>query len=118
VFPAVASTMTPPLWSKPSFSARWIIPIAARSFTLPPGFRYSSLAKTSAQSVGTILRRCSIGVCPTSSVISSATRRDDLDRVGTLQGTTASGDLVIGSSGEVKIWPNGFEYQSLVFADE
>src|SRR5207248_484367 len=66
----------------------------------------------------TILRRCSIGVCPTSSVMSSATRKEDLDRVGTLQGTTASGDLVIRSSGEMKIWPSGSESQSVVFADE
>src|SRR5439155_27037051 len=35
------------------------------------------------------LRR-SIGVCPTSSVISSATRRRALERVGTLQGTEPS----------------------------
>ena len=30
---------------------------------------------------------CSMGVCPTSSVMSSATRREDFDRIGTLQGT-------------------------------
>jgi hypothetical protein len=51
-----------------------MIPIAARSFTLPPGFRYSSLAKTSAEPTGAIRFNLRIGVSPTSWVISSATR--------------------------------------------
>jgi len=44
VFPAVASMMVPPGLSFPERSASSIIPMAARSFTLPPGFMYSSLA--------------------------------------------------------------------------
>src|SRR5579864_8936605 len=87
VFPAVASTMVPPGGSFPSCSARRMMPMAARSFTLPPGFRYSSLAKTSAEPAGTSRFNCSMGVSPTSSVISSATRRWDISDVfeGTLQ---------------------------------
>ena len=57
VLPAVASTMVPPAESFPSRSARVIIPMAARSFTLPPGLMYSSLAKTSAAPGGTRRRR-------------------------------------------------------------
>jgi len=63
--------------------------MAARSFTLPPGFKYSSFAKTSAASDGTMLPSRSIGVSPTNSVIFSATRRRALEEMGTLQGTEA-----------------------------
>jgi hypothetical protein len=48
VFPAVASMIVPPGFSLPSRSARAISPMAARSFTLPPGLRYSSFTKMSA----------------------------------------------------------------------
>src|SRR5262249_46733602 len=75
VFPAVASIIVLPGRSFPSRSAREIMPIAARSFTLPPGFRYASFAKTSELLDGTRRRRCNIGVSPTSSVMLSATRR-------------------------------------------
>src|SRR5271157_1790111 len=65
-----------------------MIPMAARSFTLPPGFRYSSLAKTSADPAGTIRFNCSMGVSPTNWVMSSATRRRDISEFlrRTLQG--------------------------------
>src|ERR1017187_3600094 len=88
-FPAVASTMVPPGASFPSCSARRMMPMAARSFTLPPGFRYSSLANTSADPAGTSRFNCNMGVSPTSWVMSSATRRRDISEVfeGTLQGT-------------------------------
>src|SRR5450759_179987 len=78
VFPAVASMTVPPRFSLPSRSARSIKPMAARSFTLPPGFRYSSLAKISADPGGVSLFICSIGVSPTSLEISSLTRRREL----------------------------------------
>src|SRR5450631_2825299 len=88
VFPAVASTIVPPGLSFPSCSARRMIPMAARSFTLPPGFRYSSLANTCADPAGTIRFNCNMGVSPTSWVMSSATRRRDISEVFeiTLQG--------------------------------
>ena len=61
--------------------------MAARSFTLPPGFRYSSLTNTSADPAGTSFFNCNIGVSPTSFVMSSLTRSRGLDVVeGTLQG--------------------------------
>src|SRR5271157_349294 len=65
-----------------------MIPMAARSFTLPPGFRYSSLAKTSADPAGTIRFNCSMGVSPTNWVMSSVTRRRDISEFlrRTLQG--------------------------------
>src|SRR5215471_14500511 len=94
VLPAVASTIVPPERILPSCSARRMMPIAARSFTLPPGFRYSSLAKRSADPLGTIRFSCSIGVSPTSWVMSSATRRRDIsdDFELTLQGTEDDGN--------------------------
>src|SRR6185437_1198762 len=62
--------------------------MAARSFTLPPGFKYSSLAKMSAAPDGTTRLSCKRGVLPTSFVMSSATRsREASVRVRTLQGT-------------------------------
>src|SRR5439155_13314717 len=64
-----------------------MIPIAARSFTLPPGFKYSSLAKISPLPAGSRRRKWSMGVSPTSSVMFSATRRQALDEIGTLQVT-------------------------------
>src|SRR5437870_852451 len=72
-----------------------MIPMAARSFTLPPGFRYSSFAKTSPEPGATRRLRRSIGVWPTNSVISSATRRQALERIGTLQGTEAEREASI-----------------------
>src|SRR6185436_16868795 len=86
VFPAVASTITAPIFNFPSRSAARMIPIAARSLTLPPGFRYSSFTKTSAEPGPGRLRSRSIGVKPTSSVMFSATRRCGVVE-GTLQGT-------------------------------
>src|SRR5271163_4710901 len=75
VLPAVASTMVPPGASLPCCSARRMIPMAARSFTLPPGFKYSSLAKMSAEPAGTRRLSRRTGVPPTRSVMSSATPR-------------------------------------------
>src|ERR1039458_3090254 len=86
VLPAVASTMVPPGASFPSCSALRMIPMAARSFTLPPGFRYSSLAKMSADPGGASFFICSIGVSPTSFEISSLRRRQErVVDVATLQ---------------------------------
>ena len=38
--------MVPPGWSSPEASAASIIRVAIRSFTDPPGFMYSTLART------------------------------------------------------------------------
>src|SRR5258706_15909501 len=67
--------------------------MAGRSFTLPPGFRYSSLAKISAVPAGASLFICSIGVSPTSFDISSLTRRREFEVVnGTLQSKEQEGE--------------------------
>src|SRR3954462_7292760 len=86
--------MVPPGRSFPSCSARRMIPMAARSFRLPPGLRYSSFAKTSPDPDGTRRLSCSMGVSPTSWVMSSATRRRDISEVFrlTLQGTGDDGN--------------------------
>ena len=47
VLPEVGSTIVPPGWSSPEASAASIIRSAIRSFTEPPGLRYSTLASTS-----------------------------------------------------------------------
>ena len=67
VFPAVGSIINEPGSRTPRRSASRIIPSAARSFTDPPGFMYSSLAKSSAAGGGANLDRRSSGVPPTSS---------------------------------------------------
>src|SRR6266849_3812019 len=89
VLPAVASTIVPPGVRRPSFSAARMIPLAARSFTLPPGLRYSNLAYTAAAPAEASFFNCRIGVSPTSWEISSVTRKRELSMVFvlTLQGT-------------------------------
>jgi hypothetical protein len=68
VLPLVGSTMVPPGCSDPSRSAASIIRTAIRSFTEPPGLRYSTLASTrGVASPGTRDSRTS-GVLPISSV--------------------------------------------------
>ena len=47
MLPLVGSTIVPPGLSRPSRSAASIIRTAMRSFTDPPGFRYSTFARTS-----------------------------------------------------------------------
>ena len=47
VLPEVGSTIVPPGLSSPEASAASIIRTAIRSFTEPPGLRYSTLASTS-----------------------------------------------------------------------
>ncbi len=50
MLPEVGSTIVPPGWSSPDASAASIIRVAMRSFTDPPGFRYSTFARTSGPS--------------------------------------------------------------------
>src|SRR5438067_1273836 len=66
VLPEVGSTIVPPGLSLPSRSAASIIGRPMRSFTEPPGFRYSSLARICAPPRGESLSRRAVGVAPTS----------------------------------------------------
>jgi len=75
------------------------------SFTLPPGFRYSSLAKMSADPGGASFFICSIGVSPTSLEISSLTRRRDFEIiVGTLQSKEREGPASMEGFCNSAIW--------------
>src|SRR5690242_4601601 len=67
VLPEVGSTIVPPGRSFPSRSARSIIGSPIRSFTEPPGFRYSSLASSVGPTSRPSLSSRTIGVAPTSS---------------------------------------------------
>src|SRR6266699_2545577 len=67
VLPEVGSTIVPPGFSLPSRSAASIIGRPMRSFTEPPGFRYSSFARICAPPGGESLSSRTIGVAPTSS---------------------------------------------------
>src|SRR4051812_22598205 len=74
VLPLVASTMTDPDLSVPLFSAAKIMDKAGRSFTLPPGFTYSTLAQIVAPPWGLIRPRRTKGVLAIKLSASSATR--------------------------------------------
>src|SRR5438477_11610625 len=65
VLPEVGSTIVPPGRSFPSRSACSIIGRPIRSFTEPPGFRYSSLARISPPPGGESFGRRTIGLPPT-----------------------------------------------------
>src|SRR6184192_2347900 len=67
VFPDVGSTMVPPGFSSPRRSASSIIRSPIRSFTLPPGFRVSTLARIVGRSPAVIRWSRTSGVCPTAS---------------------------------------------------
>src|SRR4051794_41957319 len=67
VLPDVGSTIVPPGWSFPSCSALSIIARPIRSFTDPPGFRYSSLAISFGLTPRPSASSRTIGVWPTSS---------------------------------------------------
>ncbi len=69
MFPDVGSTIVPPGRSFPSRSAASIIGRPIRSFTEPPGLRYSSFASSCAPPRGVSLSSRTIGVEPTSSRI-------------------------------------------------
>src|SRR4051794_37639384 len=67
VFPEVPSMMVPPGLIFPAFSAASNIVMPMRSFTLPPGLRYSSFASTVARTPRTTRFRRTSGVLPTTS---------------------------------------------------
>ena len=67
MLPEVGSTIVPPGLSSPSRSAASIIASPMRSFTEPPGFRYSSLARIVPGTSGEIRSSRTIGVPPTRS---------------------------------------------------
>ena len=64
MLPLVGSTIVPPGWSRPAFSASSTMRSAMRSFTLPPGLRYSTLASTVAAMPSVTLRSRTRGVLP------------------------------------------------------
>ncbi len=64
VFPEVPSTMVPPGFNTPDFSASSIIFNAIRSFTEFPGLKLSTLAKTKASISEVILLSFTSGVFP------------------------------------------------------
>ncbi len=73
MLPEVGSTIVPPGLSSPDFSAASTIRSAIRSFTDPPGLKYSTFASTagpapSAVSPLVTLRSRTSGVFPTSSM--------------------------------------------------
>ena len=57
MLPEVGSTIVPPGWSSPEASAASIMRMAMRSFTEPPGLRYSTLARTTGPSVALPISR-------------------------------------------------------------
>ena len=67
MLPEVGSTIVPPGFSSPDASAASIIRTAIRSFTEPPGLRYSTLASTSDEVVPTVRLSLTSGVLPISS---------------------------------------------------
>ncbi len=71
VLPEVGSTIVPPGFSSPEASAASIIRMAMRSFTEPPGLKYSTLARTVALIPSVTLLSLTRGVLPTSSMIES-----------------------------------------------
>src|SRR5207248_2609954 len=79
------STIVPPGFSFPSRSAASIIARPIRSLTDPPGFRYSSFARSRAPPSGDSRSRRTIGVSPTRSIsvgYSRATARKPTCRFG------------------------------------
>ena len=68
VLPDVGSTIVPPGRNAPDASAASIIRTAMRSFTDPPGLKYSTLASTCAGAPAVTFRSLSRGVSPMSSV--------------------------------------------------
>jgi hypothetical protein len=74
VFPLVGSTIVPPGRSSPDFSAASIIRSAIRSFTDPPGLKYSTLASTSGSRPAVTADSLTSGVLPISSTIDRAYR--------------------------------------------
>src|SRR5689334_8534293 len=92
VLPDVGSTIVPPGRRCPSRSAASIIARPIRSFTEPPGFRYSSFARIVPGTSREIRSRRTIGVPPTSSSTPGYTR-------GISQRLTASADRLTGRSG-------------------
>src|SRR5437667_1359604 len=75
VLPEVGSTIVPPGRSFPSRSAASSIASPIRSFTEPPGFRYSSFARSSPGTSRLRRSRRTIGVLPTSSRTDGYARR-------------------------------------------
>lgn len=74
VLPLVGSTIVPPGFSSPLCSAASIMRRAMRSFTEPPGLKYSTLARTVAWMPLVTLLSLTSGVLPTRLIIESWNR--------------------------------------------
>ena len=72
MLPEVGSTIVPPGLSSPEASAASIIRTAIRSFTEPPGLKYSTLASTSGLAPSVVFPSFTSGVLPTRSRRDSA----------------------------------------------
>ena len=64
MLPEVGSTIVPPGLSSPDSSAASTIRVAIRSFTDPPGLRYSTFASTSGVAPSVVRPSLSSGVSP------------------------------------------------------
>ena len=71
MLPQVGSTIVPPGFSSPLSSAASIIRTAMRSFTEPPGLKYSTLARTVGPEPSVTLLSLTSGVLPTRLIIES-----------------------------------------------
>ena len=86
--------MTPPGCSAPEASAASTIASAIRSFTDPPGLKYSTLASTVAAMPSVTLVRRTSGVFPTRSMTWSVTCTAGLSSVGNGDGPAYGGGYV------------------------
>jgi len=77
VLPLVGSTIVPPGFRAPRFSASSIIASPMRSFTEPPGFSISSFATRRGLRPLPIRLRCTRGVLPTRPRTSEAMGTDE-----------------------------------------
>ena len=76
VLPEVGSTIVPPGCSAPEASAASIIRVAMRSFTDPPGLRYSTLASTSGPVAPAVAGRSRVRESRTSGVLPMRSRTE------------------------------------------
>ena len=101
VLPDVGSTIVPPGCSSPEASAASIIRAAIRSFTEPPGLRYSTLASTSGPRSALPSGRSSVPCSRTSGVLPT---RSSSDSTYSMRGQHSRGPELVSHRRE---WPRG-----------